>query len=96
MGPLFATYRERNSATTPDMIFTNDKAIHNIQIEPGPFTTSDHLPIRCKITTKPITITTTPTYNTAKANWEIFNNITENKTANININENMSSETLEQ
>lgn len=60
MGPYFATYHDRNSDTTPDIILCNDKTYRNILIEPGPLTTSDHNPILCKITAKPIEISTTP------------------------------------
>lgn len=53
--PHFATSHERNSATTPDIVFAKVKAIHNILEDPGPLTTTDHTPIICKITSKPIT-----------------------------------------
>lgn len=96
LGPHFAAYRERNSATSPDMIFANNKAYHNLKIEPGPFTISDHLPVICIITSKPITTPTTPIYNTTKANWEKFTNITESKIKNITCNEHVGSNTLEE
>lgn len=76
------------------MIFANDKLFHNIQIEPLPFTTSDHLPIICTVTAKTITIPITPSYNTTKANLGQFT-ITDNKIRNINTDENMDISTFE-
>lgn len=72
LGPYFATYHDRNSATTPDIVLSNDKTYHNILIEQGPLTTSGHIPIICKLTVKPMEITTPPRYDTNNTDWEDF------------------------
>lgn len=83
IGLQWHTYHDRNSATTPDIVLSNDKTFHNILIEQGPLTTSDHFPIICTITAKPIEIITTPNYNVNKANWEEFKRITLEETQKI-------------
>lgn len=50
--PSFTTYRGRNSETTPDIVLASNRTTHNVQIEPGPLTTSDHIPITVTITAK--------------------------------------------
>lgn len=71
------------------MIFSNDKAYHDIKIESGSFTTSYHLPLLCTITCKPTIIPVTPKSNTNKANWEQFERKKNNGMINISIEENM-------
>lgn len=53
------------------MILSNNKIYHNINIEQGPVTQSDHLPIICTITTEAITSIAPPRYKYSHANWEI-------------------------
>lgn len=72
LGPQFVTYRERSTATTPDIVLSNMKTFHNLQIKPGPITASDHIPIIVKITADKITEPTTNTINTKKADLDTF------------------------
>lgn len=44
LGPQFATYYDRRSNTSPDMVLGN-RTVHNITIDPGPITESDHIPL---------------------------------------------------
>lgn len=83
LGPQFPTFHDRNS-TTPDLLLSNNKAIHNIVIEQGPLTTSDYFPIVCTITAKPMEIITSPSYNINKANWNEFKRETLTEIAKIN------------
>ena len=55
IGPNFKTFLGRHQGT-PDIILTNNKAFHNYYIQPGPLTTSDHLPIVLTLSTSPIQI----------------------------------------
>lgn len=68
-GPEFVTYRKRGTATTPDIVLSDNKAIHNIQIKPGPLTTSHHIPIITEITARKITEKNNITLNTKDADW---------------------------
>lgn len=95
LGPQFYTYHDRNSATTLDIVLCNDKAYHNLLIEQGPLTTSDHFPIVCTITAKPIHIITPPRYNINKANWEVFKRDTLVGTDNIDTEGNFTKEILD-
>ena len=68
MGPYFPAYLHTNSATTLDKIFTNKHHYLNYIIEPGEISTSVHIPIILRLSTKPF-ITETPfKYKTSKAN----------------------------
>lgn len=78
---------ERESATTPDLILSNNKIYHNIQIDQGPITTSDHIPIIVTISTKAITVPPVSKYNLNKANWEKFKNIIDNKMEEVTLQE---------
>lgn len=72
IGPEFKTYVTPRACGTPDIVLTNNKFTHNIQISPGPLTTSDHLPILMKISASPIQIPIAPRYDFNKANWDNF------------------------
>lgn len=74
LGPNFATYRDRNAETKPDIVLANDKTFHNAEIEQGPLTTSDHIPIIITITAKATTETIEETPNMKQANWEDSSN----------------------
>ncbi len=95
IGPDFPTFISHNSRSTPDIILTNNKTYHNIDIQTGPTTSSDHLPIIIKITAKPVKIETSPTYSLKKTNWEEFKITTQHKTRNINVDPYMDQQTLE-
>lgn len=95
LGPQFSTHQERNNATTPDLVLCNDKTFHNILIEQGPLTTSDHFPIICTITAKPIEINTSPCYDMNRANWGELKRITVAGTEEINTEGNLSKESLD-
>ena len=64
----FPTFISYNTTSTPDIILSNNKAYHNIEITQEPTTLSDHLPILINITSHPIRTPTPPTYLTKKAN----------------------------
>lgn len=62
-GPQFPTFYSRTSSTTLDIVLSINKAIHNLTIDPGPITESDHTPVIVKLTTNAITKTIPPTLN---------------------------------
>lgn len=74
IGPDFKTYITPRASGTPDIVLTNNKINHNIQLIPGPLTTSDHIPIIIKVSASPIQIPVTPRLNFKKANWQNFSN----------------------
>ncbi len=53
LGPHFPTFYSHNSTTNPDKIFANKHHYLNCICEPGETTTSDHLPVIFKLSTKP-------------------------------------------
>ena len=95
IGPDFSTFLSHNASTTPDIVLTNNKTYHNIQIQPGPITLSDHIPILIKITSQPIKIDTPPTYIINKTNRDLFSREVQNKTRNINTDPYMNQQNLE-
>ena len=70
LGPHFPTFMRSNSSTTPDIVLSNNRTFHNILLQPGPVTTSDHIPIIATITTNPIQIPIKPRPHFERANWE--------------------------
>lgn len=68
LGPNFPTFFT-NNMSTPDIVISNNKAIHNILINPGPITSSDHLPVIVKLTSTAITTPIPSSYNMWKADW---------------------------
>ena len=72
LGPNFPTYFSTTTCSTPDLILGNKNIYHNHMIEQGPATASDHIPIIFTITTKKITIPTTPRYCFKNVGWELF------------------------
>lgn len=74
IGPHFKTYITPRSSGTPDIILTNNNFHHNLHIQPGPLTSSDHLPIIITVSTSPIQIPVAPRLDFRHANWENFNN----------------------
>ena len=72
LGPNFPTFFSHNATSSPDIVLSNNKAVHNVTIDPGPITTSDHIPIIVTLTTQALIIPTTPIINLGKANWNII------------------------
>ena len=93
-GPNFNTFFSSNHTSSPDIILTNNKTYHNMEIKPGPTTSSDHIPIIITISTQAIKIPVIPRPIYSKANWETFANETKEIHNNINTNPHMSSEQL--
>lgn len=76
-GPDFPTLRVGRGK--PDMIFTNTHANLNYLIEKGNLTTSDHLPIIFKISSRPIKIADREHYKTKRMDWLHFKNHIQNQ-----------------
>ena len=95
IGPDFPTFYSYNTSTTPDIILTNNKTYHNLQIHPGPLTPSDHIPLLIKITSQPIKIDTPPIYILKNTNWETFSREVQSKTRSINTDPYMNQQTLD-
>lgn len=72
LGPDFQTYVTRTGSGTPDIVLSNNRQMHNLQIKPGCLTTSDHLPIITLISASPIQVPAQPRFNLKKGNWEAF------------------------
>lgn len=72
LGPNFKTFIGHSNMTTPDRVFSNNKAALNYHLEQGPLTTSDHIPIIMTLSTSPIQIPIREKYQINKANWEGF------------------------
>ena len=70
LGPDFSTLIGRQGK--PDVVLSNKKAYLNIAIEPGKLTTSDHLPLIIRISTKPIIKSIEKRRSFNKANWERY------------------------
>ena len=75
LGPDFPTLVGKS--TKPDMILSNRHGFSNIAIEPGAITTSDHIPIKIKLSTKAILKDIQPRRNYSKANWTKYKEIIE-------------------
>ena len=72
IGPYFPTFISHRLATSPDIVLTNNNTFHNIHLQPGPLTPSDHIPIIATITANPIQIPITPRYQFHRANWQQY------------------------
>ena len=94
LGPHFNTYFKQNVVSIPDKVLTNKHNYLNTYIEPGDITTSDHIPIILRISTEPILIKKTETYNYNKADWDLFKSILNGK-ININDLQNLNIQQLE-
>ena len=70
LGPDFATLASGRGK--PDLMFSNQHGHFNTQIEPGPLTTSDHIPLIITIATKQIIIHMPEHYQYGKAKWERY------------------------
>ena len=89
LGPEFKTWIHPTNTGTPDIILGNRKIHLNVSITQGPVTTSDHIPIIVKISTKPIMTPSKKHLQIKKADWAKFkSSILENeKEAKIDIND---------
>lgn len=94
LGPHFPTYLERGSATTPDLVLSNNKIHHNIHLRHGPVT-SDHIPVIVAITSKAITQPPTSKYNLKRAHWKNFKNLIDN-IDDLILHENMSTNNIDE
>ena len=65
----FPTYIGYNASSNPDIMLSNKAAYHNVHLEPGPQTTSDHVPLVVKVSTNPIAIPIEPRKQFTHANW---------------------------
>ena len=72
LGPGFKTYHCYRSMTTPDLVLANEAAYHNTAIEPGPPTSSDHVPVLLTISVNPIITRTDPRFCYKDADWNKF------------------------
>ena len=70
LGPNFRTFIPRNGK--PDMVFSNKNSCFNFAITLGKLTSSDHLPVIIKLSTKPIVKTGQEKYKFTEANWDLF------------------------
>ena len=69
IGPSFPTRIDHKASRNPDIVLSNQQAFHNIHLQQGPATSSDHLPIIATISAYPISIPIKPRKQFAKANW---------------------------
>lgn len=74
----------------------NNKIVHNITIDSGPLTESDHLPIIVTLTSKAITNPILPRPNINRTDWEKFSSIVENQLGNITLSDNMTKNEIDQ
>lgn len=72
LGPNFSTFIGHRTLTTPDRIFTNNKAFLNYAIQQGPITTSDHIPILFTLSTSPIQTPCNPRFQMSRADWPAY------------------------
>lgn len=72
LGPDFTTYITGGRSGTPDIVLGNARHLHNMYIQPGSLTTSDHLPVVIRLSGSPIQVPTQPRYKLNKANWDAF------------------------
>lgn len=79
LGPHFPTLLRHNSATTPDIILSNNRAHLYTHVVPGPLTSSDHLPIQLTIATTPIIINTEPRLAIRRADWNKYRTVIDNQ-----------------
>ena len=87
MGPDFRTFIHRNGK--PDSVLSNKLAFLNFAILKGKLTSSDHLLVIIKLSTKPIIKTGIERFEFPSANWELFKEKIEEKIENENKNDNL-------
>ena len=77
MGPDFRNFIHRNGR--PDIVFSNKVAFLNYAILKGKLTSSDHLPVILKLSTKPIVKLGQEKHKFSEANWDLFKEKVETK-----------------
>ena len=87
MGPDFRTLIHRNGK--PDLVFSNNLVFLNYAIIQGKLTSSDHLPLIIKLSTKPIVKEGQDRYKFKAASWELFKEKIEEKIEAENRNNNL-------
>lgn len=75
IGPYFPTLITHRSTTSPDRVLHNNRAFHNIHLQPGPITPSDHIPIIGTISANPIQIPIRQRKSFFRANWTQYKEI---------------------
>ncbi|KAF2344824.1 hypothetical protein FHG87_024419, partial [Trinorchestia longiramus] len=58
-----------NTPLGPDIVLTNTQTFHNMRLDQGPLTPSDHIPIIATITANPIQIPIRPRPSFHHADW---------------------------
>ena len=84
LGPDFPTLIGRNGK--PDIVLSNRHNFLNMVIEAGSITSSDHLPLIIRISTKPILKEKQSSLNYKKADWEKFQKTIEENITLTNMN----------
>ena len=77
LGPDFRTFLPRDGK--PDLFFSNQSAFLNYAIFPGQLTSSDHLPLIIRLSTKPIVNPSKRNFKFNNADLELFKNRLEEK-----------------
>ena len=100
LGPEFDTWFRPPRKGRPDIVLGNRNVHHNISIQAGPASTSDHVPLIIKVSGKPIVIKGKEKYKIKKANWNKFKEhleeaSTKMKIANRDVNKKYIDENLE-
>ena len=72
MGPDIRMWIGPRGIGTPDIVLGNQNMHMNSSITQGPLTSSDHIPMIIRLSTKAITISKRPTLSYQKVNWENF------------------------
>lgn len=72
LGPDFHTFIGQARPGKPDILLSNRFHSYNYSLTQGPLTTSDHLPVILKLSTKAILVPTPPRHNLKQANWDLF------------------------
>ena len=75
IGPHFPTYISHRTSTNSDKIFANKHHYLNTNIETGEITSSDHIPIKFTLATKPYIVPQPKIYKLNKANWDAFKTV---------------------
>lgn len=72
LGPDFNTFLRGRLHGKPDVLFCNRFHNLNYALTQGPLSTSDHIPVVLKLSTRPILVAATPRPNLTQVNWDIF------------------------
>ena len=73
VGPGFPSLLRHDCATSADLVLTNNRVFHNIDLRPGPMTPSDRISILTTIMCNPIPIKI-PRLQFSKADWTGYSN----------------------